>query len=265
MVLTMELWGFIIKVPQGLEKNTSSVYITTSSLPSAYEAYLNQFQRDFGTFLRMRSEEMVCNGRMVLTFIGRSTLDDPLYRDCCHFWTLISESMCDLVFEGIMSASKVESLNMPFYDPSKEEVKEVIQNEGSFEINDLEIHGFDLGQSSGNNEEGGAGEKEAKCIRAVSESMLVAHFGDDIIDALFNKFAYHASQHAGCACETTVTLVVSLNRENNNFIRNCPCNLVRSTSLYVASLHHHSIHLSDENIYDEIKHLRCFFNQKLKP
>ena len=95
----MELWGFIIKVPQGLEKNTSSVYITTSSLPSAYEAYLNQFQRDFGTFLRMRSEEMVCNGRMVLTFIGRSTLDDPLYRDCCHFWTLISESMCDLVFE----------------------------------------------------------------------------------------------------------------------------------------------------------------------
>ncbi|KAF3489321.1 hypothetical protein F2Q69_00055063 [Brassica cretica] len=125
----------LLQVPQGLEKNTSSVYITTSSLPSAYEAYLNQFQRGFGTFLRMRSEEM--------------------------------------------------------------------------------IHGFDLGQSSSNNEEGGAGEKEAKCIRAVSESMLVAHFGDDIIDALFYKFAYHASQHAGCTSETTVTLVVSLNRENN--------------------------------------------------
>ena len=86
-----------------------------------------------------------------------------------------------------MSASKVESFNMPFYDLSKEEVNEVIQNEGSFEINDLEIHGFDLGQSSSNHEECKAGEKEAKCIRAVSESMLAAHFGDDIIDALFNK------------------------------------------------------------------------------
>ncbi|RID53897.1 hypothetical protein BRARA_G01263 [Brassica rapa] len=137
---------------------------------------------------------------MVLTFIGRNTLDDPLYRDCCHFWTLLSESMRDLVFEDIVSASKVESFNMPFYDLSKEEVNEVIQNEGSFEINDLEIHGFDLGQSSSNHEECKAGEKEAKCIRAVSESMLAAHFGDDIIDALFNN-------------KTTVTLVVSLIRK----------------------------------------------------
>ncbi|KAL0863327.1 hypothetical protein Bca101_042445 [Brassica carinata] len=158
----------------------------------------------------MRSEEMVCNGRMVLTFIGRKTLDDPLYRDCCHFWTLLSESMRDIVFEGIVSASKVDSFNMPFFDPSKEEVKEVTENEGSFEIDDLEIHGFDLGQSGSNHKECKAGQKEAKCIRAVSESMLVAHFGDDIIDALFNKFAYHASQHVGCSSKTTVTLVVSL-------------------------------------------------------
>ncbi|KAF8104504.1 hypothetical protein N665_0171s0012 [Sinapis alba] len=203
---------WLSKVPQGLEKNTSSVYITTSSHPSVYESYLNQFQRDFATFLKMRSEEMVCNGRMVLTFIGRNTLNDPLYRDCCHFWTLLSESMCDLVFEGIVSASKVDSFNMPFYDPSKEEVKEVIQNEGSFEINDLEIHGFDLGQSS-NHKECKPGQREARCIRAVTESILVAHFGDDIIDALFNKFAYHASQHAGCTSKTTVTLVVSLIRK----------------------------------------------------
>jgi len=50
-------------------------------------------------FLRLRSEEIVSNGRMVLTFIGRNTLNDPLYRDCCHFWTLLSNSLRDLVFE----------------------------------------------------------------------------------------------------------------------------------------------------------------------
>lgn len=96
-------------------------------------------------------------------------------------------------------------------------MKEIIQKEGSFEINDLEIHRFDLGQSNHNDdcnlERSKAGEKEAKCIRAVSESMLVAHFGDDIIDALFDKFAYHASQHANCMKKTTVTLVVSLIRK----------------------------------------------------
>lgn len=118
-----------------------------------------------------------------------------------------------------MSASKVYSFNMPFYDPTKEEVKEMIRNEGSFEMDDLEIHGFDLGQS--NQEEdyrlysqrSKAGQKEAKCIRAVSEPLLAAHFGDDIIDALFNKFAYHASQHASCMNKTTVSLVVSLIRK----------------------------------------------------
>ncbi|CAN8314117.1 unnamed protein product [Cochlearia groenlandica] len=210
---------WLSKVPGGLEENTSSVYITTSSLPSAYKAYLNQFQRDFTIFLKTRSEEMVSNGRMVLTFVGRNTLVDPLYRDCRHVWTLLSKSLRDLVSEGLLSSSKVDSFNVPFYDPSKEEVKEIIEIEGSFAINDFESYGFDLGHS--NNDEdvmlhsykSKTGLKEAKCIRAVSESMLVAHFGDEIIDQLFNKFAYHFSEHGSCMNKTMITLVVSLIRK----------------------------------------------------
>ncbi|ESQ40350.1 hypothetical protein EUTSA_v10013754mg [Eutrema salsugineum] len=208
---------YLSKVPDGLEKNKMSVYITSSSPLSEYKAYLNQFQRDFTTFLRMRSEEMVSNGRMVLTLIGRNTTDDPLYRDCCHFWTLLSKSLCDLVFEGLVSASKVNTFKMPFYDPTKEEVTDLIRKEGSFQINDLETHGFDLGHSiedcSLQPHRVKSGQKEASCIRAVTETMLVAHFGDAInIDTLFNKYAFHVSQHATCTVKTTVTLVVSLIR-----------------------------------------------------
>ena len=87
------------KVPDRLEKNKMSVYITGSSPISEHKAYLNQFQTDFTTFLRMRSEEMVCNGCMVLTLLGRKTHVDPLYRDCCHYWTLLPQSLSDLVFE----------------------------------------------------------------------------------------------------------------------------------------------------------------------
>lgn len=118
-----------------------------------------------------------------------------------------------------MSASKVDSFNIPFYDPSKEEVMEMIRNEGSFEINDLEIHGFELGLSNHDEDYmlhsqiSKAGQREANCIRAVSESMLVADFGVDIMDTLFKKFAYHVSQHASCTNKTTVTLVVSLIRK----------------------------------------------------
>ena len=96
-LITMEFWSY--KVPEGLEKNKMSVYITSSSPLSEYKAYLNQFQKDFTTFLRMRSEEMVSNGRMVITLLGRNAIDDPLYRDCCHHLTLVSDSLRDLVFE----------------------------------------------------------------------------------------------------------------------------------------------------------------------
>ncbi|XP_010466351.1 PREDICTED: salicylate/benzoate carboxyl methyltransferase-like [Camelina sativa] len=206
---------FLSKVPDGLEKKR--VYITSSSPLSEYKAYLNQFQRDFTTFLRMRSEEMVSNGRMVLTLIGRKTLEDPLYRDCCHWLTLLSNALCDMVFEGLVSASKANSFNMPFYDPNEEEVKEIITNEGSFKINDLETHAFDLGHSDENfsfqSHIAQAGKKEANCIRAVTETMLVAHFGDAInIDTLFEKYAHHVSQHASCKNKTSVSLVISLIR-----------------------------------------------------
>ncbi|KAJ0246309.1 hypothetical protein HA466_0178540 [Hirschfeldia incana] len=90
---------FLSKVPDRLEKNNMNVYITASSPLCNYNAYLNQFQRDFSTFLKVRSEEMVSNGRMVLTIMGRNTIDDPLYRDCCHCWTLLSNSLRDLVLE----------------------------------------------------------------------------------------------------------------------------------------------------------------------
>ena len=117
-----------------------------------------------------------------------------------------------------MSASKVSSFKVPFYDPNGDEVKELIRNEGSFMVNDLETHIFDLGLS---NEEYGlqsdrakAGEKEANCIRAVTEMMLVSHFGDAInIDTLFEKYAHHVSQHASCKNKTSVSLVVSLIRK----------------------------------------------------
>ncbi|XP_010452333.1 PREDICTED: salicylate/benzoate carboxyl methyltransferase-like isoform X2 [Camelina sativa] len=205
---------WLSKVPEGLEENKMSIYIHNSSPLSTYKAYLNQFQRDFTTFLKLRAEEMVSNGCMVLTFIGRSTIDNPLHRDCCHFWTLLSKALCDLVVEGLVSASKVNSFYIPFYDPNEKEVKEMVEKEGSFEIKDLETHGYDLGHcNQDETKRSKSGKNEANYIRAVSEPLLVAHFGDAIINILFNKFAHHVSQHASCKNKTTVSIVVSLTRK----------------------------------------------------
>ncbi|XP_010547455.1 PREDICTED: salicylate/benzoate carboxyl methyltransferase-like [Tarenaya hassleriana] len=204
---------WLSEVPRGLESNKGSVFMTSYSPRTVYEAYLNQFRKDFSLFLRLRSEEMACDGRMVLTLIGRNARD-PLYRDCCHFWTLLSKSLLDLVHEGIVREEEVDSFNMPFYDPDEGEVKEIIRNEGSFEIDELETHEYNLGDSR---DEGDymlgrykSGEREANYIRAVSEPMLVAHFGPDITDTLFTKYAHHVSRHSDCLHKSTVNLVVSL-------------------------------------------------------
>lgn len=119
-----------------------------------------------------------------------------------------------------MSASKVDSFYIPFYDPNEKEVKEMVQKEGSFEIKELETHGYDLGHcNQDETKRSKSGQNEANYIRAVSEPLLVAHFGEDIINILFNKFARHVSQHAGCRNKTTVSIVVSLTRKK---LFSCP-------------------------------------------
>ena len=117
---------------------------------------------------------------------------------------------------------------MPFYDPTEEEVKEIIRNEGSFQINDLETHAFDLGHSKEESSlqscRAKSGEKEANCIRAATETMLVAHFRDAInIDTLFAKYAHHVSQHASCMRKTSVILVVSWFGNNLTIYQGITC------------------------------------------
>lgn len=80
---------WLSKVPDGLENNNTSIHI---------KSYLNQFKNDFSLFLRMRSEEIVPNGQMVLTFVGRK-VSDPLSKDCFQVWSLLSDCILDLVSE----------------------------------------------------------------------------------------------------------------------------------------------------------------------
>lgn len=91
---------WLSKVPEGLEDNKKNVYIRNPCRLSVSKSYLDQFQKDFSLFLKMRSEEVVSNGRMVLIFKGRNS-SDPLYRESCHYWSLLTDSLLDLVSEVI--------------------------------------------------------------------------------------------------------------------------------------------------------------------
>ncbi|CAG7888399.1 unnamed protein product [Brassica rapa] len=208
---------WLSKVPDGLEENKTNVYLRSPCPPNVYKSYLTQFKNGFSLFLRMRAEETMPNGRMVLTLVGRKALD-PLSKDCFQNWSLISHSLLDLVSEGIVKESDVESFNLPFYNPDENEVREVIENEGSFKINNFEtVYGLLFSYKTGRTEVKDDDyvdqscvfevvRKRAKTIRSITEPMLAAHFGSAIMDRLFDKYTYHLAQRYD-TCATNQRLI----------------------------------------------------------
>ncbi|ESQ44653.1 hypothetical protein EUTSA_v10003235mg [Eutrema salsugineum] len=214
---------WLSKVPQGLEDNKKNVYISSGCSLNVCQSYMEQFQNDFYLFLRMRSEEMLPNGRMVLTFIGKKDVD-PLCRDGFYLWSLLSDALVDLVLEEVVKESEVDSFNLPFYQPNEEEVREVVRKEGSFEIKKIETHELLVSNKTGEDEDDDyddqshgikIGKNMANITRAITEPMLVAHFGDTIIvDCLFKKFVHHATQnYASFPRQTTFNIIISLIRK----------------------------------------------------
>ncbi|KAK2967893.1 hypothetical protein RJ640_001562 [Escallonia rubra] len=65
-----------------LEDNKGNIYMERTNPASVFEAYLKQFQMDFSAFLRLRCEEILPRGCMVLTSLARSVAD-PNTNDCC--------------------------------------------------------------------------------------------------------------------------------------------------------------------------------------
>ncbi|KAL4342393.1 hypothetical protein GQ457_08G013420 [Hibiscus cannabinus] len=168
---------WLSKVPKRVENNERNIYISKLSPPNVSKAYLEQFQNDFSNFLRFRYEEMINGGRMLLTLVGRSIID-PTSKDCCSLWDLLTKSMLDLVHKQLMDESDVDSFNMSYYFPCKEEVREIIEKEG-----------------------------------AVLESMLADHFGGIIIDELFTRYAQHVGEHLSREKTKHVSIVLVMSKK----------------------------------------------------
>lgn len=92
-----------LQVPPGIydEKgrslNRKSIYISKNSPRQVCEAYAKQFlQEDFSLFLKARSEEVVCGGRMVLVMTGRNG-PEIFSRGNTLLWEILFQSFRTLV------------------------------------------------------------------------------------------------------------------------------------------------------------------------
>ncbi|CAB4287703.1 unnamed protein product [Prunus armeniaca] len=169
---------------QGKSINKGSVHISESSPPGVSQAYLKQFQEDFTLFLKSRSEELTVGGRMVLILLGRRG-PDLVDRGNSFFWELLSQSIAILVSKGEVEEEKLDSYDVHFYAPSRDEIEDEVRKEGSFELDRLEVLELD---QRGDKDNESYGTSCARTVRAIQESMIAKHFGEKLLDSLFETY-----------------------------------------------------------------------------
>ncbi|KAJ4764843.1 S-adenosyl-L-methionine-dependent methyltransferase superfamily protein [Rhynchospora pubera] len=182
-----------------MSPNRGNIYIGKTSSPLVVKLHQDQFQRDFSVFLKSRFEELVPGGQIVLTFLGRNKVD--IYNgEMSSIWGLVSESINSMVLEGLVEEGTLDSFNLPHYAPSMEEAKAVINEQGLFQIINMQMFESNLDPYDDSDDEFvfdniQSGVNFAATIRSVLEPTIASHFGAGIVDELFSRLAVNAAKH----------------------------------------------------------------------
>ncbi|XP_031374973.1 salicylate carboxymethyltransferase-like [Punica granatum] len=210
---------WLSQVPELPEQNKGSIYMASTSPSSVFQAYIKQFQKDFTNLLSSRAEEIVPGGEMVLILIGRS-IPDPTSKDCCLLFWWLSRSLVEMADQGLVEAADIDSFNLPFYTPYKHEVRDVVEEEGSFTINHLETFVVNWDPFCHEDDESyvfdklKSGRNVADCIRSVTEPILRSHFGEGLMmDDLFERHARLVGEHLSVEKTKHFNIAVSMTRK----------------------------------------------------
>ncbi|KAM6581593.1 hypothetical protein CsatA_005367 [Cannabis sativa] len=218
---------WLSKVPKGLVSergeahNKGNIYITKTSPEVVVKAYLAQFEEDFRTFLRCRSEEIVVGGCMVLTMLGSIISNDPK-----HLMEIMGRAFNDMVSEGIIEEKSVDDFNMPVYCPTAKEVTKIIEDEGSFKLKKLQVHQlpWDTGFNYDNNIDVNVNDDDDKYnrgkyvsdyMRAVMEPICEKQFGESVMDDYFDRFTHKIIESMAKENWQYINLVISLTKESS--------------------------------------------------
>ncbi|KAL2895626.1 Salicylate carboxymethyltransferase [Bienertia sinuspersici] len=163
---------WLSQVPKGIEDNKRNIYTSRTSPPSVLKAYYDQFESDFLAFLRCRSKEVVVNGKMVLTLLLRQENDPYSNKKSACIWDLLATVLNDMVTEGYIDEERLNTFNVPMYEPSLEELKYLVEKEGSFAIDQVHVFGVSW-DANGEDKHANLSKSStfdsydfAKCIRA---------------------------------------------------------------------------------------------------
>uniref|UniRef100_A0A0D9VKB0 Jasmonate O-methyltransferase n=1 Tax=Leersia perrieri TaxID=77586 RepID=A0A0D9VKB0_9ORYZ len=188
------------EIAKGVVLNVGNMYIWETTPSSVVKLYQKQFKEDFSLFLKLRYDELVSGGQMVLTFLGRKN-KGVLRGEVSYMWGLLAQALQSLVQEGRVEEEKLNTFNLPFYSPSMDEVKAVVRQSELFDISHIQLFESnwdpqdDMDDDDVTLDSVRSGINVARCIRAVLEPLIARHFGRCIVDDLFDMYAQNVARH----------------------------------------------------------------------
>ncbi|CAH9063856.1 unnamed protein product [Cuscuta epithymum] len=194
---------WLSQVPEAVADKRSAAYnkgriFIHGARESTANAYKKQFQSDLAGFLKARSLEMKGGGSMFLVCLGRTCVDPTDQGGAgLLFGTHYQDAWDDLVQEGLITSEKRDKFNIPVYAPSLQDFREVVEAEGSFGINKLQVfRGGSPLVVSHPEDAAEVGRALANSCRSVSGVLVDAHIGEELGEELFLRVARRATSHA---------------------------------------------------------------------
>ncbi|CAH9127316.1 unnamed protein product [Cuscuta epithymum] len=178
-------------------------------LPATFQVFLNDlFGNDFNALfkvvpelhkeIRTKSDGLCFFNATPGSFFGRLFPSHSI-----HFFH--SSFAVHWLTQGMIEMGKLESLRIPIYHPTEKEMREIIQEDGSFTIERLESlrmcwDGSNLNEDGTDNDlyrfvdVGKRGVFLTKYLRSVFEPILRAQLGEGLMDELFLRFQNKVTQ-----------------------------------------------------------------------
>ncbi|XWS69495.1 hypothetical protein CRYUN_Cryun04dG0183900 [Craigia yunnanensis] len=161
----------------------------TNAPNQVVHAYASQFAKDMEDFLNARAKELVIGGMMIIIMPGIPNGMPYSQLAASLMYDLMGSSFMDMANEGLISEDQVDAFNLPIYTPSPEEMAALVEKNGDFSIESL-----DLTNPASLVE--GPVDINAWVIhvRAAMEGMFTKHFSSDTIDEMFDRLTKKLSE-----------------------------------------------------------------------
>ncbi|KAL9324881.1 hypothetical protein ACSQ67_005526 [Phaseolus vulgaris] len=179
---------FLSKAPEVVQemKNKGRIHYTSAS-KEVVDAYADQFGVDAGKFLDARAMELVPGGMLVIVMQGAPHGMPHSHIINGMLFDSMGTILMDLSKEGVFEECEVDSFNFPYYAPSPEEMKKVIEKNGRFSIERMELTDPAPWLKSMDQ----VIPEWILHVRAAMEPLFITHFGNQPTHQMFQRLTKH--------------------------------------------------------------------------